>query len=420
MKNIIIVILVVILVGGAIWFLSTRTPEESTLPEEEITSFEECIVAGYTVLESYPRQCQTPDGKAFIEEIEPEDETADWKTYKNEGYGFEMKYPSNWKYGEDGGEPNFYSPIQYTEGPPPIIWQAHLILHGTGVQTMDEYIADKFGPTTNKKMISNSPITLNNLTGREIVFTCKDCEVKYIPGRVEKYFPGTEGKFLLFSRTDYRFPDIPDNNYIFIIGFFYYKNDSRTSYYLETFNQILSTFRFSEELCFKGKLEWAPRSTIQEITDKYLEELIINRTIEVAVASGCSKEEICKSQSINWVDGQKIELNEDEIPEYIVILGTTDNCIYRGASGNGPIDVYGFINGQWSLIGELYGNMVAPMEIKTNGYLNLVTHLHSSAVAGRMDEYNWDGKKYELKKTIEYSPEKPAPYDYWELFGIGG
>ena len=69
MKNIIIIILVVIVVGGLTWFLLTRTPEESTLPEEEITSFEECIEAGYPPLESYPRQCQTPDGRTFIEEI---------------------------------------------------------------------------------------------------------------------------------------------------------------------------------------------------------------------------------------------------------------------------------------------------------------------------------------------------------------
>jgi hypothetical protein len=91
MKNIIIVILVIIVVGGVIWLLSTRTPEESTPPEEEITSFEECVIAGYTILESYPRQCQTPEGETFIEEIE--DETVDWQTYKNEEYGFEIKYP---------------------------------------------------------------------------------------------------------------------------------------------------------------------------------------------------------------------------------------------------------------------------------------------------------------------------------------
>ncbi|MBN2095528.1 MAG: hypothetical protein JW727_05750 [Candidatus Aenigmarchaeota archaeon] len=35
-----------------------------------ISSFEECVAAGYPVLESYPRQCRTPDGQVFVEEIE--------------------------------------------------------------------------------------------------------------------------------------------------------------------------------------------------------------------------------------------------------------------------------------------------------------------------------------------------------------
>lgn len=36
---------------------------------EEITNFDECVVAGYPIFESYPRQCKTPDGKTFVEII---------------------------------------------------------------------------------------------------------------------------------------------------------------------------------------------------------------------------------------------------------------------------------------------------------------------------------------------------------------
>ena len=36
---------------------------------EEINSFEECASAGFVVGESYPRQCWTPNGKHFVEEI---------------------------------------------------------------------------------------------------------------------------------------------------------------------------------------------------------------------------------------------------------------------------------------------------------------------------------------------------------------
>lgn len=38
-----------------------------------ITSFRECVDAGYPILDSYPEQCETPDGKRFIRELD-EDE----------------------------------------------------------------------------------------------------------------------------------------------------------------------------------------------------------------------------------------------------------------------------------------------------------------------------------------------------------
>ena len=41
------------------WALETSPPD----------NFEECAAAGNPVMESYPRQCRTPDGKHFVEEI---------------------------------------------------------------------------------------------------------------------------------------------------------------------------------------------------------------------------------------------------------------------------------------------------------------------------------------------------------------
>ncbi|MGC9310308.1 MAG: hypothetical protein ACP5E4_01135 [Candidatus Aenigmatarchaeota archaeon] len=37
----------------------------------EISSFEECVEAGYPVMESYPRRCMTPDGRSFTESLNP-------------------------------------------------------------------------------------------------------------------------------------------------------------------------------------------------------------------------------------------------------------------------------------------------------------------------------------------------------------
>lgn len=39
---------------------------------QKITNFEECTRAGYLVMESFPAQCRTPDGKHFVEEISPD------------------------------------------------------------------------------------------------------------------------------------------------------------------------------------------------------------------------------------------------------------------------------------------------------------------------------------------------------------
>ena len=38
-------------------------------PKKTIASFADCAAAGYPVLESYPRQCKTPDGNSFTEEV---------------------------------------------------------------------------------------------------------------------------------------------------------------------------------------------------------------------------------------------------------------------------------------------------------------------------------------------------------------
>lgn len=46
----------------------TVTPLQSAV----IISFEECAEAGYPVMESYPRQCITPDGRRFVETVPPD------------------------------------------------------------------------------------------------------------------------------------------------------------------------------------------------------------------------------------------------------------------------------------------------------------------------------------------------------------
>lgn len=57
-------LLVVVLIGagftGWLYFSMQNT---------KIQSFEDCASAGYPVMESFPSQCMTPDGKSFVQEV---------------------------------------------------------------------------------------------------------------------------------------------------------------------------------------------------------------------------------------------------------------------------------------------------------------------------------------------------------------
>jgi len=56
-------IVVVVLVFAISLFLCTN--KEAV----EINDFFSCVEAGYPVMESYPRQCRTPEGDSFVEDI---------------------------------------------------------------------------------------------------------------------------------------------------------------------------------------------------------------------------------------------------------------------------------------------------------------------------------------------------------------
>ena len=53
-------IIILIAIFGGFWYYSRHTGES------RITSFEECKSAGYQIMESYPEQCRTPDGRTFV------------------------------------------------------------------------------------------------------------------------------------------------------------------------------------------------------------------------------------------------------------------------------------------------------------------------------------------------------------------
>ena len=44
--------------------------ESQVVEEVEVTDFESCVKAGNSVMESYPRQCSTKEGKIYVEDID--------------------------------------------------------------------------------------------------------------------------------------------------------------------------------------------------------------------------------------------------------------------------------------------------------------------------------------------------------------
>lgn len=57
--------------GGAIGYFFGYDHGFSRIKTENISSFEECKAAGYPIMESYPEQCATPDGKHFVRQLLP-------------------------------------------------------------------------------------------------------------------------------------------------------------------------------------------------------------------------------------------------------------------------------------------------------------------------------------------------------------
>ncbi|MBI1833936.1 MAG: Gmad2 immunoglobulin-like domain-containing protein [Candidatus Andersenbacteria bacterium] len=68
-----IILSILVLIGITIGFFHWQSKQK----EADITTFEECGAAGYPIMESYPAQCRTADGKHFVQDIGNELEKQD-------------------------------------------------------------------------------------------------------------------------------------------------------------------------------------------------------------------------------------------------------------------------------------------------------------------------------------------------------
>ena len=67
MKTLISIAVAIVVLLGAFFALNAYIYNEKQ--GDGINSFADCEAAGYPILESYPRQCNTPSGKHFVEDI---------------------------------------------------------------------------------------------------------------------------------------------------------------------------------------------------------------------------------------------------------------------------------------------------------------------------------------------------------------
>ena len=104
---------------------------------------------------------------------------------------------------------------------------------------------------------------------------------------------------------------------------------------------------------------------------------------------------------------QNIDLNGDGIEELLVFPIEVCRNVIRGASGNGPIYVYQKQGDTWINIGDLQGNSLKVISDKTDGYYNIETNYHMSALSGIVYSYefkltdtsNGIGSYQEVSKT---------------------
>lgn len=93
MKKFILIAIILLLVAGGVitaWFYNSF---KGTSEQKIISNFDECVQAGYPILESYPRRCRIPEGGSFAEYIGNELEKSDLITIDNPRPNQEIQSP---------------------------------------------------------------------------------------------------------------------------------------------------------------------------------------------------------------------------------------------------------------------------------------------------------------------------------------
>jgi hypothetical protein len=145
LKLILIIILVILSCIFAYQFLSkdrkiTSLTRPTIVEDNQVNDFESCVNAGNMVLESYPPQCRTKDGKSYTQDIGNEFEKTDLIVVNNPRPGAKITSQLTIK-GEARGS-------WYFEGSFPVELQDSNgnVISTTIAQAQGEWMTDKFVP----------------------------------------------------------------------------------------------------------------------------------------------------------------------------------------------------------------------------------------------------------------------------------
>jgi hypothetical protein len=309
-----------------------------------------------------------------------EDETPNWRIYRNEEYGFEIKHPEDWQLKiADWLDPEDREKL-YVELYPP---EAYL----PDLDVRDPIIV--LGVIEGIEGAS-FPIKFLGRHGESLI--CEDIQIgnfSFCKLTIDR----SDGS----SFTNMTIYAIEKKSLIYSVTMACGWSDCESRLEFEVFEKMVSTFRFidTEEKKTQG---W-----------ELLEGSLALEKEEPPADLKVILFEPCKSGSEDHEFAyNSVDLNDDGIKEFIVspLVFCGESII--GATGNGPIWIYQKLDGGWEAIEGLVmeGNTIVVKEEKTNGYHDLVTYWHLSAVSGIITLYRWDesSSSYSAESSIEVGP----------------